>query len=62
MLGKTGKPDRFDTATRMAIDADFGEPNGHRHSAGLIREPMRAVDLLEEFERLIKGPSPEGRI
>jgi hypothetical protein len=56
ILSKTGKPGRPDTATRMAMDADFSRTNDHRHSAGLIREPMRAVDVLEELERLTKRP------
>ena len=25
ILGKTGKPDRLDTATRMAMDVDFSD-------------------------------------
>jgi hypothetical protein len=40
ILGKTGKPDRLDTATRIAMDADFR----HREPTTPAREPARRVD------------------
>ena len=51
VLGKIpGKPDRLDTATRMAMDADFsdrGEP------AAPPREPACKVDQIEELRRIL---------
>jgi hypothetical protein len=50
ILGKTGKPDRADTATRMARDADFcvrGEGAPRR------RAPPADVDPLEELQRIV---------
>ena len=59
VLGKTGKPDRIDTATRMAMDADFsrkGEPPTPE------REPAQKVDQIAELMRIVreqdKEPSP----
>ncbi len=51
ILGKTGKPDRLDTATRMAMDADFsdrGEPTTPP------REPQRKIDPIAELERILR--------
>jgi hypothetical protein len=39
-----GKPDRLDTATRMAMDADFSRSG---KGATPAREPVRKVDQLE---------------
>ncbi len=52
MLGKVpGKPDRLDTATRMAMDADFsdrGEPSTSE------RAPSRCeVDQIDELRRIL---------
>ena len=52
ILGKVpGKPDRLDTATRMAMDADFGDQGGER-DVRVDQEPMPMVDPLEELERV----------
>ena len=43
ILGKTGKPDRLDTATRMALDADFGhggEPSTPERMAEQKSDPI----------------------
>ena len=59
ILGKVlGKPDRADTATRMALDADFG---GRSESAKPAREPLRKdardsssdVDPIDELARIV---------
>jgi hypothetical protein len=50
ILGRTGKPDRVDTATRMAMDADFsarGEPPMSQP------EPGRDVDPIDELIRIV---------
>lgn len=51
ILGRVpGKPDRTDTATRMAIDADFsnrGEPKTQKRD-----QPAYDVETLEELQRL----------
>jgi hypothetical protein len=55
ILGKTGKPDRLDTATRMATDADFsdrGEP------ARPEPEPARNVDPIDELMRIVGEQEP----
>ena len=57
ILGKVpGKSDRPDTATRMAMDADFsdrGEP------AIPPRGPLRKVDPIEELARIV-GEAQQG--
>ena len=54
ILGKVpGKLDRLDTATRMAMDADFSDRGDYRR-ARIIREPMPDVDPLEELERITR--------
>ena len=51
-LGKVpGKPGRFDTATRMSLDADFSDS---RQPATPVREPTLKVDQLEELERILR--------
>ena len=53
ILGKVpGKPGRADTATRMAMDADFSAL-GERE-AKVDREPMPNIDPLEELERILR--------
>ncbi len=53
ILGKVpGKPGRFDTETRMWLDADFGD---RRQLATPVREPMPKVDQLEELERILRA-------
>ena len=50
ILGKTGKPDRVDTATRMALDAGFsdrGEPDAPREAQ------EAPVDPIDELKRII---------
>ena len=44
IFGKTGKPDRLDTATRMARDADFSRQR--RAASTLEREPARKSTRL----------------
>jgi hypothetical protein len=51
ILGKTGKPDRLDTATRMTLDADFRE---RAEPPKPPREPQRKVDQITELERLLR--------
>jgi hypothetical protein len=41
ILGKTGNPDRLDTAMRMAMDADFSD-RGERSTSE--REPAPNID------------------
>lgn len=58
ILGKTGKPDRLDTATRMAVEADFrgrGEPSTPE------REPTQTVDPIDELMRIIGSQEPPPR-
>ena len=50
-LGRTGKPDRLDTATRMAMDADFSE-RGERVASECEPPPM--VDPLEELTQIVR--------
>ena len=53
ILGRVpGKPGRLDTATRMAMDADFSDRN---KPAGQHRSPPADdVDPIEELERLTR--------
>ena len=60
ILGKVpGKPDRADTATRMALDADFG---GRSELAIPAREPLRKdardsssdVDPIDDLARIVR--------
>ena len=46
-----GKPDRLDTATRMAMDADFSN-RGERETPP--RKPQRKVDQIAELERILR--------
>jgi len=51
ILGRVpGKPGRYDTATRMAMDADFSD-RGERRRVKRER-PAANVDPLEELQRL----------
>ena len=59
ILGKTDKPDRLDTATRMAMDADFsdrGEPSAPE------RELVPHIDPVDELMQIVgeqeTGPPP----
>ncbi len=45
-----GKPGRLDTATRMALDADFSD---RREPATPPREPQRKVTPIEGPERIL---------
>ena len=57
ILGRTRKPGRVDTATRMAMDADFSA-KGRTDSAPAPQEPP--VDPLAELVRLInEDPKPK---
>jgi len=53
ILGKVpSKPDRLDTATRLAMQADFRD-QGARQARG-DRDPMPNVDPLAELERILR--------
>jgi hypothetical protein len=56
ILGKTGKPDRVDTATRMAQDADF---RGRREPASLKRESAQRIDAIDELMRIVAAAEPD---
>ena len=56
ILGKSGKPDRLDTATRMAMDADFSDRA--ERDERVCQEPAPGVDQLEELERFLKDRPP----
>jgi len=50
IVGRTGKPDRLDTATRMAADADFStDLEGKRRRSTRRHE----IDPVAELERII---------
>ena len=53
ILGKTRKPDRLDTATRMAMQADFSE---QRDPAKSAPDPVPKVDPIDELLRIINEP------
>jgi hypothetical protein len=53
IFGKTRKPDRLDTATRMAMEADFSEQRDPTKSAP---DPMPKVDPIDELLRIINEP------
>jgi len=57
-LGKTGKPDRVDTTTRVALDADFSD----RGETSSEPELARKVDPIGELMRIVveeeKDPPP----
>jgi hypothetical protein len=52
ILGKTGKPGRLDTATRMAMEADFSNEIDPRDKSA--NEPLPEVDALKELERILR--------
>ena len=53
ILGRVpGKPDRLDTATRMAMDADFSDRNKSPRRRRSL--PADDVDPIEELERLTR--------
>jgi hypothetical protein len=60
IVGKTGKPDRADTATRMARDADFSRTGraGLRKKlvAGARCANDKAPDPIEELKRIVDSP------
>jgi hypothetical protein len=52
-LGKVpGKTGRLDTATRMAMDADFSD---RREQSTRPREPVRKADLIAKIEQNCTG-------
>jgi hypothetical protein len=63
ILGRTGKPNRLDAASRMAMEADFndrGEPSTQE------RAPILKMDQIDELirilgERGIEPDPPRGR-
>ena len=56
--GKTRKPDRLDTASRMATEADFSE---QRDPAKSAPDPVPKVDPIDELLRIINEPAPPAR-
>ncbi len=53
ILGRVrGKPDRLDTATRMATDADFSDRN--KPARQRRSRPADDVDPIEELDRLTR--------
>jgi hypothetical protein len=50
ILGRTGKADRPETATRMAMDAEFSDCGEPMHPA---REPFQKVDQIEELRWIL---------
>ena len=71
ILGKVpGKPDRLDTATRVAMDADFTAKHKAEPKGRSVRDEREApkVDPIEELRRIVDSPSdshslrpPQGR-
>ena len=71
ILGKTGKPDHLDTATRMAMGRDFSAT--WETTSPARRDPQEPpVDPIDELKRLIadqeknsprraRAPPPSGR-
>ena len=55
-LGRTGKLDCVDTATRMAMDADF---SSRGEASAPEREPERKVDPIHELMRIVGEREPE---
>ncbi len=53
-LGRSGKPDRIDTATRMAMDADFS----HRGEPSTFDELMRIVGEQDAKPSLRRAKTP----
>ncbi len=62
ILGRTGKPNRLDVATRMAMEADF---NSRRKQSTQERAPMLKTDQIDELTRILgeqgTGPEPPPR-
>ena len=56
VLGKTGKPDHVDTATRMAMDADFSRKD---QPPTPEREPAQKVDQIAELMRIVGAAEPD---
>ena len=71
LLGKvSGKSDRLDTATRMAMDADFTAKPNAEPKENPQRDDREApkVDPIEELRRIVDSPAglhrvrpPQGR-
>jgi hypothetical protein len=53
IVGKTEKPGRVDTATRMAMDADFRDSS--EPVERIRRVPAPDLDPLEELKRILEG-------
>ena len=51
-----GRPDRVDTATRMALDADL---SGSGERSGPEREAAENVDPIDELKRLVGEQQPD---
>ena len=50
-LGRAGKPDRLEAATRMAMDADFSDKG----------EPAGNVEPIDELVRIVGDEPPPRR-
>jgi hypothetical protein len=57
-LGRTGKPDRLETAMRMAMDADFSDKG---KAGGAEREPAGNVEPIDGLVRIV-GDEPPSRL
>ncbi len=58
IFGRTGRPDRVDTATRMAIDAELGDRRAPQTRG---RAQVADVDPIDELMRIVEeadGPAP----
>ncbi len=59
ILQRTGKPDRVDTTTRMAMDADLLRDREARESRPLDPSPPPAPDPIAALVRLVgETPAP----
>jgi hypothetical protein len=59
MLGKVpGRRGRLDTATRVAMDADF---SGRGEPASQEREPAQKIDPIDELMRIVGAAERETR-
>ena len=58
-LGKTGRPSRLDTATRMATDADF---RARKEPAAPPHDPPAELSPIDELMRIVGEGTPRGKI
>jgi hypothetical protein len=63
-LGRAGKPDRLETATRMAMDADFGDKGSRRGTSNRLTSlcGSSAASRRRAFNKPERpGPAPACR-